>query len=58
MKITYVKSVSEGVEEESVVLTIKGDLRWPSIDTEIHLSLKDANELLSKLSKELSAIPF
>lgn len=55
--VQYIKKEVEGVEKEEILLTMK-DTRWDTITTDIYISLKDAHELVDKLSNKLSNIPY
>lgn len=57
MSIKYVKIESDGDVSEEIHIELK-DVRYHHSVTEIHLSLKEANKLLSELSKKLCNMPF
>ncbi len=56
-KIVFVKKSIEGEETEEVWVYLK-DIRYPSIDNEIHLTRETAELLLAKLSAKLSDYPY
>jgi len=55
--IIYVKKDTDGVVSEEIHLQLK-DIRYPSTQTEVQMSLEGANHLLAQLSAKLSTYPY